>query len=104
MRGCISTQPGATAAVLAENQFNDPPAANLFFIATVAVTYVSGTRQRVLVSGSSALGDCSPARASRWSRLSSGCPSGSRGRGRAAQGASRRYWSIDRRRVRVLVG
>jgi hypothetical protein len=41
----ISTQPDATAAVLAENQFNDPPApGNQFFIATVQVTYVSGTK------------------------------------------------------------
>jgi hypothetical protein len=39
-----STQPDATAAVLAENQFNDPPeAGKQFFIATLAVTYVSGT-------------------------------------------------------------
>jgi Divergent InlB B-repeat domain len=40
-----STQPDATAAVLAENQFNDPPAAGKqFFIATLAVTYLSGTK------------------------------------------------------------
>ena len=41
----ISTQPDATAAVLAENQFNDPPASgNQFFIATVGVDYVTGTQ------------------------------------------------------------
>jgi hypothetical protein len=41
----VSTQPNATAAVMAENQFNDPPAAgNQFFIATVEVTYVSGVQ------------------------------------------------------------
>jgi len=40
----ISTQPDATAAVLAENQFNDPPApGNQFFIATVGVSYGSGS-------------------------------------------------------------
>jgi hypothetical protein len=39
----VSTQPDATAAVMAENQFNDPPAAgNQFFIATLEVTYISG--------------------------------------------------------------
>ena len=41
----ISTQPDATAAVLAENQFNDPPVpGNQFFIATVGVDYVSGAQ------------------------------------------------------------
>ena len=40
----ISTQPDASAAVLAENQFNDPPApGNQFFIATVGLSYVSGS-------------------------------------------------------------
>lgn len=40
----VSTQPDATAAVLAENQFNDPPApGNQFFMAAVNMTYVSGT-------------------------------------------------------------
>jgi Divergent InlB B-repeat domain len=41
----VSTQPDATAAVLAENQFNDPPApGRQFFIVTVAVDYVSGAQ------------------------------------------------------------
>ena len=41
----ISTQPEATAAVLAANQFNDPPApGSQFFIATVGVDYVSGAQ------------------------------------------------------------
>jgi hypothetical protein len=41
----LSTQPNATAAVMAENQLNDPPAAGKqFFIATLKLTYVSGTR------------------------------------------------------------
>ena len=41
----LSTQPDATAAVLAENQFNDPPAqGHQFFIVTLQVDYVSGTK------------------------------------------------------------
>ena len=43
----ISAQLDATAAVLAANQFNDPPAAgNQFFIASVGVDYLSGTQAR----------------------------------------------------------
>src|SRR6266536_5860382 len=43
----VSTQPNATAAVMAENQFNDPPApGNQFFLATLEVTYVSGAAAR----------------------------------------------------------
>lgn len=39
----LSTVPDATALILAENQFNDPPAAGFqFFMAAVEVTYVSG--------------------------------------------------------------
>jgi len=41
----VSTQPNATAAVMAEDQSNDPPTAgSQFFIATVKVTFVSGIR------------------------------------------------------------
>jgi hypothetical protein len=37
-----SVTPDATAAVLAENQFNDPPAAgNQFFIVNVSMTYTA---------------------------------------------------------------
>lgn len=40
----LSTVPDATAVILAENQFNDPPAAGFqFFMAAVEVTYVSGS-------------------------------------------------------------
>jgi hypothetical protein len=40
----ISTQPDATAAVLAENEFNDAPAPGYqFFLATVGANYVSGS-------------------------------------------------------------
>jgi hypothetical protein len=43
----ISTQPDATAAVLAANQFNDPPApGNQFFLASVEAHYVSGVAAR----------------------------------------------------------
>jgi hypothetical protein len=41
----VSTQPDGTAAVLAENQFNDPPASGRqFFLVAVEVHYVSGTK------------------------------------------------------------
>jgi hypothetical protein len=41
----ISTRPDATAAVLAENQFNEAPSpGNQFFVATVVVSYVSGSQ------------------------------------------------------------
>jgi hypothetical protein len=41
----VSIQPDGTAAVMAANQFNDPPAAgNQFFLVAVEVDYVSGTQ------------------------------------------------------------
>ena len=47
----LSTTPGATEAVLAENQFNDPPAANhQFYVVDVEATY-NGTESESVFAG-----------------------------------------------------
>ena len=47
----LGITPDATAAVLAENQFNDPPALGTqFYIATVRVTYIGPGSQSILAA------------------------------------------------------